>query len=298
MSVLCVRLLGSVELSLNRQRLKLPASCRPLLAYLCINHLVSRQEIAGSLWADIDEQRARHCLSTALWRLKSTPGLDRDLVQSAGPDEIGLVSSRALWIDVEAFEARAVRWHGAAPENLSARSRHELDRAVSHYRGDFLPQSDDDWALLERQRLRTLYLDTLYQLTASYAHVKDYPRAIDFGRRLAAVEPLREDVHRILMHAYVSNGNRGKAIEQYRICEGELGSELGIAPMPETQAVFRQIVEPDTVGTTTPANRFAASLNTAAEHVRWIRRTLRRSDEQLAEALALIERAGAVTSTR
>jgi DNA-binding SARP family transcriptional activator len=87
---------------------------------------------------------------------------------------------------------------------------------VAVYGGEFLPQVDDDWALLERQRLRTLYLDSLYQLTAAYAYLNDFARAMTYGRRLSAVEPLREDVHRILMRAYVAMGNRGKAIEQYR----------------------------------------------------------------------------------
>jgi DNA-binding SARP family transcriptional activator len=166
---------------------------------------------------------------------------------------------------------------------------------VAVYGGEFLPQVDDDWALLERQRLRTLYLDSLYQLTAAYAYLNDFARATTYGRRLSAVEPLREDVHRILMRAYVAMGNRGKAIEQYRICQGELGSELGVQPMPETQALFREIVDPDGARTPSPAARLSATLGVANEHILWVRRTLRRSDERLAEALAMIGRAGNTT---
>ena len=170
--------------------------------------------------------------------------------------------------------------------------RHQLARAVSLYGGEFLPQVDDDWALLERQRLHMLYLDALYQLTASCAHANDHTRAIAYGRRLAAIEPLREDVHRILMRAYVASGNRGKAVEQYRICQGELGSELGIQPMPETQSLFREIVGGATAPPPTPAARLSASLDVARDQVRWVRRALRQSHKRLSDALEMIERAG------
>jgi DNA-binding SARP family transcriptional activator len=301
MSVLRVQLLGSVSLS-NRgsRRLELATSCRALLGYLCANghRTVPRQEVVGALWAELDEPRARRCLSTALWRLKATPGLGPELARNKGPDEIGLSASRTLWIDTVAFQRRVLPWQGVATEDLDARARHQLARAIAIYGGEFLPQVDDEWALLERQRLHALYLDALYQLTAAYAGAKDYARAIAFGRRLAAVEPLREDVHRILMLAYVATGNRGKAIEQYRVCQGELGTELGIKPMAETQALFREIVEPDGARLPAPSARLAASLAAADEQVRWVRRALRRADERLAEAQAMIERAGSTAPNR
>jgi DNA-binding SARP family transcriptional activator len=294
MSVLRVRLLGSVSLTGSGKRLDLAASCRPLLGYLCINghRTVSRHEIVGALWAEFDEQRARRALSTALWRLRGTPGLDSALARSTGPEEIGLSASRRLWVDIAAFQRRVMAWQGVAPEDLDAHGRHQLARAVAIYGGDFLPHVDDEWALLERRRLHALYLDALYQLTAAYAGAQDFARAIAYGRRLAAIEPLREDVHRILMRAYVATGNRAKAIEQYRVCQGELGSELGIKPMAETQALFRDIVEPDAARLPPPAVRLAATLAAADEHVRWVRRALRRADERLGEASAMIERAG------
>jgi len=226
-----------------------------------------------------------------LWRLKTTPGLQHELVRSSGADEIGLNPSHSIWIDVAAFEARAAAWQSVPPELLGPTARHRLARAVATYNGDFLPRVEEDWAFLERQRLRTLYCDVLYQLTAAYSHAGDFTRAIVCGRRLCAIEPLREDVHRLLMRAYVATGNRGKAIEQYRVCQGELGSELGVRPMPETQALFHEIVERDGVRPPAPGALIAASLGAADDNVRWVRRALRRSDDRLAEALAMIERA-------
>ena len=180
---------------------------------------------------------------------------------------------------------------------MTQRARHSLARAVSIYGGDFLPKTDSDWALLERQRLRTLYLDSLYQLTASYEHVQDHLRAIAYGRRLSAIEPLREDVHRILMRAYVASGNRAKAIEQYRICEAELGRELDVSPMAETQALFHEISQPDVGPLVTNGARAVAGWNAAAEHLHWIRRALRQTDERLAETINLIEQRGTIKST-
>jgi len=62
------------------------------------------------------------------------------------------------------------------------------------------------------------------------------------GRRLNQEEPLREDVHRLLMLAYAHSGNRAKAVAQYRQCEHILDKELGVAPMPETQELHLQLM--------------------------------------------------------
>jgi DNA-binding SARP family transcriptional activator len=123
---------------------------------------------------------------------------------------------------------------------------HRLQRGVCLYRGDYMTGTDDEWAWLERQRLRDLYLDGLYRLTLSYAMTFDWMHVIEWGRRLSQAEPLREDMHRLLMRAYACTGNRGKAIAQYQWCERILRSELSVEPMAETQKLYRQLARSET----------------------------------------------------
>lgn len=62
--------------------------------------------------------------------------------------------------------------------------------------------------------------------------------------RLAAVscEPLRDSAHRVLIGAYLKEGNRDEAIRQYEACRQILRRELGIDPSPVTQALLPAVV--------------------------------------------------------
>jgi DNA-binding SARP family transcriptional activator len=53
---------------------------------------------------------------------------------------------------------------------------------------------------------------------------------------------LREDVQRDLMQHYLAAGQPAEALHQYRVCEEVLRRELGIEPMPETQALLPRIL--------------------------------------------------------
>ena len=45
------------------------------------------------------------------------------------------------------------------------------------------------------------------------------------------------------MRCYLRLGRRGDALQQYRRCAATLADELGLDPLPETQALLQQIVD-------------------------------------------------------
>src|SRR5437764_7571625 len=79
-----------------------------LFAYLLLNrHAVHpREQLAGLFWGDEADQRARHCLNTALWRL------NRVLAQSeprtpylrVDAQNIGFNTASDFWLDIDEFE--------------------------------------------------------------------------------------------------------------------------------------------------------------------------------------------------
>jgi DNA-binding SARP family transcriptional activator len=119
--------------------------------------------------------------------------------------------------------------------------RQRLRMALRLYRGDYLHGHHADWLALERERLRCLYLDTLYGLANAEASANDWAAVVNAARRLCVAEPLREDAHRLLMEAYARTGNRGLALRQFRVCAEALQRELGVGPMPETVSLERRL---------------------------------------------------------
>jgi DNA-binding SARP family transcriptional activator len=230
---------GLVVCSHQSGLLPIASSCLPLLGYLLTHRRrpVLRDEVAGSLWPDNDSEHAKHCLSTVLWRLRKSVGTSEPIIVVR--DEALSMNWQAMrWVDAIALERRIEPLMRKAPASLSELEIARIERGVRLYRGDYLIGIDREWALVERQRLRNLYLDGLYSLLLAMAARRDWPRAIVTGCRLVAEEPLREDVHRLLMQAYAAAGNRGKVVEQYKLCQAVLAAELAIEPMEETKELF------------------------------------------------------------
>ena len=65
--------------------------------------------------------------------------------------------------------------------------------------------------------------------------------AIAAARQLTALDPLREDGHRLLMRLLAASGNRSAALKQHERCMQILRDELGIAPDAETEQLAEAI---------------------------------------------------------
>jgi DNA-binding SARP family transcriptional activator len=245
MSHLRLQVLGGLGVTIGAAgSVPIPASCHAILGYLITHRRrrVSRTELAETLWCRRSGDHARRCLSTALWRLKRSTHSAPALLSFRGTEEVSLNWAGSIWVDSVALELRMTRLLRIAPGALGNAEVGRLQRGLRLYRGDYLEGIEDEWAASERQRLRNLYADGLYHLTAAYAAAFKWGDTLEWGRRLNQAEPLREDVHRLLMLAYAHSGNRAKAVAQYRQCERILDSELGVAPMPETQELHQQLM--------------------------------------------------------
>jgi DNA-binding SARP family transcriptional activator len=268
--------------------LPIAGSCRPIIGYLLTHRRrrISRVELAETLWADHDDAHARRCLSTALWRLKKSTGAGTSLLTFQGAEEVSFNLAPA-WVDSIAMELRVEPLLRVKPAVLTRNQIARLQRGLRLYCGDYLVGIDHEWAWLERQRLRNLYLDGLYHLTLAYAAASDWPRVLEWGRRLNRDEPLREDVHRLLMRAHTHAGNRALAIAQYQLCQRVLRADLDVEPMPETQELYRLLLTEAAPATeAAPLTEVAAApLAHARRRIARVRRVLTSSEQQLAQAL-------------
>lgn len=175
-------------------RCEIPASVWPLIGMLLCQpgYRANRAQIAAALWPDNDEDAARHCLATALWRFK------RALRRQGAPVEVEddtLRLARHSWVDAEAFALRVTRAlepRGTTPRAVRAKL---LRTGLRLYRGQFLGDILAEWALLERERLACLRLDALHALHALAtleAEDGNWDAVIGPARLLCGIEPLLE----------------------------------------------------------------------------------------------------------
>ena len=112
MSVLRIHLFGCVRIEQEGGRAseKPTRAVQGLLAYLLLqrHRCHSRDVLCGLFWADQDEDSARGCLNTALWRLRRVlepEGIPRGTYLTKTADgEIGFNCESDYWLDVAVLE--------------------------------------------------------------------------------------------------------------------------------------------------------------------------------------------------
>lgn len=249
MHSLRVRLLGSFHLACTcgAQDLKMRPTARAVLAYLLLhrNHIHRREVLAATFWGGESDEAARRHLSHTLWRIRealaASGGPHAEALVVATNEEVSLAPDLPLWLDVAVFEAAVAPMLGqpfqaASPEAITA-----LEAALALYTADLLEGHYDDWVIRERERLSALHAGGLAWLMRYYRQQGPLERAIELARRLLELDPLAEEVHRELIQLYLANQQRGLAIQQYHACYAVLARELGLAPLPETQALYARI---------------------------------------------------------
>lgn len=220
-SNLSIALLRAFELRRGAHHVRLPLNTQRLVALLALhNRPLQRVLVGGIFWRDDSDDRARANLRTAVWRLRR---LDSNLID-ATVTHIGL--GPGVTVDIHEAMKQAQRLLDPSVECG------DPDLVISNLAADLLPDWSDDWLLLERERFRQVRLHALEALCERLTAARRYAAAVEAGVAAVAGEPLRETAHRVLIHAYLAEGNICEAIRQYRSYCRLLKTELSAEPSP------------------------------------------------------------------
>ncbi len=265
MATLTIRLFGGLGLERAGQPLPLPTPQKAalVLAYLLTAHDRShpRSLLAGLCWGDQPERRARRNLSDALWRIRTllephsaAGALTSEPILLFEGDSVRLNPAADLDHDVRRFEA-ALR----EPTDTTAQQV-----AADLYRGDLLIGYYEDWVLLERERLRQVYLGCLGRLMAGAAAAAAWEDAAAVAARLLTADPYREDVTRQLMRFYYRLGRRDRALQQFATLRAVLTADLNLEPEAETVTLYT-LMHAGTVLDDTPTHSALGILSSALD---------------------------------
>ena len=235
MATLEIFFLGDYRILWNKSPLKpFPTKkTRGLFAYLVTHRKRShtRTQLAGVFWPDYPEDRALRNLSTTLWRIRQV--IPEGYIKVEG-ERIGFITNSQYWLDFQEFERLCLNSSG--PGHLAA-----LEKAVDLYQGDFLAGWYQDWSLIEVEKLRSMYIQALFELMVNFQEQGHSKNALEFGLKILLADPLREDVHFLVVKLYAVLGHRQAALQQFENCKNLLQQELGLDPTPEMIALVDQI---------------------------------------------------------
>jgi len=215
-----------------------------LLASLALEQdfAASRETLLNALWPNTDSALAGQSLNSLVHSLRKQLG---DQLGGASPlvyldGYYRLNVEAGIGIDVCSFCALI------NTGEQHARSGHPIDAldcyrcAIQLYRGDLCINTDVQ-TLVEREHLRAQYLSLLARLADHHFDRVEYDQCLEYVSRLLAVDPCREDAHRLVMRCYARRGERAQALRQYQVCETVLRSEFDVAPEPATRQLQEQI---------------------------------------------------------
>jgi DNA-binding SARP family transcriptional activator len=219
-----VRLLGGFALFCGTRAPSPSLNSQRMIAYLALHDRPqSRSHVAGALWPESTEDRSHASLRSALWRLNGTePGL----VSSIGG---ALVLNRSIEVDATRM-ASAARMLMDGSFDVGY-----LGGALDLFTHDLLPEWDDQWVVIDRERLRQLRLHALESLAEQCVRAGRFGDAIEACQLAVGAEPLRDSAHRTLIRAYLAEGNRAMAVRHFELYENLLRAELGLEPPAEVR---------------------------------------------------------------
>ena len=230
-----VKLLGAFDV--KRAGKPVTISSRPaqsLFAYLILSAGTAhrREKLAGLLWPDSTEESARDYLRHGLWRIRKAI--------EAAPAR-GKAAPYIIANDISiSFNAESpYSLDTAMLEDLDSNSASvdELMSTLSLYDGELLPGFYDEWVVLEREHLQSIFEQKMGQLLELLESEFRWADLLNWGERWISFGQKPEAAYRGLMSAHSALGDRVKLAATYERCTQSL-REFGMEPSEQTRVLI------------------------------------------------------------
>ncbi len=209
---------------------------------------VPKDVLIEDLWPEAPPESGESQFKVALHRLRYA--LEPSMAKSRGSSYVilkdNLVSLRKDICRTDLDEFLSLQKQGKKAEEAGNDNRALLcyRSAIDLYNGDFLAEDlYETWAELRRYQLRTMYIDLLYRMAASYETQGKSKKASEYYKMIIKTDPVCEAAYQKLMLIYSNGGMRAEALKVYEDCRKTLEREIGVEPGRLTSSIYRRIIE-------------------------------------------------------
>lgn len=236
---LTIRSLGWTQVTVNGQTVNWPTqSARELFfLFLTSSKPLTKEQVAEALWPDVQEpHRIKQRFKNDLYRLRRTVGHEAILHEG----ELYRFN-RALDYDydLEDFETYLKR---AASATRDEERIENYKQAVNLVEGPYLADIGGAWAILDRERVRQMFLEAAIRLAELYWRRGHLENLLEVCQRALEVDPACEPAHQMAMRAHAARGDRAAVIRQYQACKEVSNRLFGLPPSEETEDLYRQLI--------------------------------------------------------
>jgi DNA-binding SARP family transcriptional activator len=224
-----MELFGAPRVMRRGEEVRLPIKkSLALLAYTAIEGRTTRAKLAALFWGASGAEAARRNLRRELHRLREA-GLGDLLVaddETVAPAP-GATSDVADFIGALTTDRVAALqlWRGPLMDGFDLAESEDFER----------------WLAQRRDDLARRYAAAVEAEAAAREGASDARGALALHLQLVAHDPLQESHYAGAMRLLYLLGDRSRALELYDRCRTTLQRELGLQPLPETEALAERI---------------------------------------------------------
>lgn len=248
-----IRLFGRFEIAVNGAAIAddewKTKKIKGILEYLVLHkgRVVTRDQLMELFWPEADKKSAAMSLRAALYELKKVlakygvknEGSAQFIHERAGSLEIR--PNNMLFIDIDEFLQLYHEYKNRC-KNKSGKKQVQalLERMNALYTGDLL---DDevywDWTFVDREELKSVYLETVMALASLYIAEKESKMAEKLLLKVLSVDQYNEEACLMLLNLYVSANQRSRAVKLYNSFARRLENDLNVKPNESLQSVVK-----------------------------------------------------------
>ena len=198
---------------------------------------LTKEQVGLYFWPDATPDELKLRFKNTLYRLRRAVGRQTVLLQD---DYYQFNWSLDYEYDVETF----VTSINQAQSTKEARDKTtHYKKAIEQYKGEYLSEIDEIWAITDRQRYYQMYLDALMRLANMYMERKAYKTALRYAYQALSEDACLEDAHRLAMRIHAATGNRAAIVRQYERCRAALTKEINAPPSQQTRDLYETLIQ-------------------------------------------------------
>ncbi len=236
---LSIQSFGWTKVIVNTQMAEWPTQSVRELFYFFLNSRkpLTKEQVAEVMWQDVDDpNRIKQRFKNELYRLRRT--ISPDIILLDG-EYYQFNRSLDYDYDLDDFETY-LTWARAAKTDAERIENYE--KAVSLVKGEYLADINAAWAILDRERIHRIFLETAIALAELHWKCDHAEKTLEACQHALELDPTCEPAHQLAMRAHALRGDRAAVVRQYQACREESQRLFNLPPTEETEALYRRLV--------------------------------------------------------
>jgi LuxR family maltose regulon positive regulatory protein len=207
---------------------------RELFFYLVShpNMRLTKEEIGVTLWPESSSEQLRLQFRNTIYYVRYALGQE---VIVSSERRYRFNSDMDYSYDAQEFERKVAQSDLA---NSPAEKINLLQEAIQLYQGEFFPEGEGTWVMVERQRLSQLHEHSRLNLAKLLLEEGNPKVALTHCQAIVTENHCMESAHCLAMQAFAALGDRSGIANQFEQCKQYLKDELGLEPSPETVKIY------------------------------------------------------------